>query len=165
MNLNEQILRKRTKIVRLWYGHLLESYPRQSRKFIALDTDRFANPIGFTLSDGVERVFDHLLGGRDIEEIEESLAQIVKLRAIQEGSHANALEFLLALKKIIREQCGVNSSAFTQVDELLAIEDRIDEVFLLAHELYVRSRESIAELKVNEMRNKTYMLRKMVGEI
>ena len=142
----------------------MESFPKQSRYLIANDADRFANPMGFTLNDGIKEILSALVGEKTLDEIEPALGQLIKLRAIQDNREGNQLSFLYALKKIVRTQCKAYSKGFTAVRELLELEDRIDLIILRAQEIYVLSREKILELQVNEIKNKTYSLRRLSGE-
>lgn len=154
----------RKKILREWYQEVLGSFPKQSHALIASNTDRFANPIGFTLNDAIAEIFSALVGDKSLDEIAPALERIIKLRAIQGGREAAQLGFLLSLKRIVRERCGAYSAEFTEVGALLEIEDRMDEILLRAYEIYVRSRELILELQVNEIKNKTHMMRRLSGE-
>ena len=169
MSLAETIRGNKTRILGRWFQVALETYPQQSRFLIGKDGDRFANPIGFTLNDALAEIFDVLMADKEQEALLPALERLVKLRAVQDKStreqeEGRPLAFLLDLKKIVRDVCGVGNGGFTAVSELLALEDRIDQVILRAHEIFYHSRAKLLELQVIEMRNKTYMLRKLAGE-
>lgn len=164
MSLGKKLIGDRKKILKEWYQEVLGSFPKQSHALISSNTDRFANPIGFTLNDAIAEIFSALVGDKSLDEIAPALERIIKLRAIQGGRESAQLGFLLALKRIVRERCGAYSSGFSEVGALLEIEDRMDEILLRAYEIYVRSRELILELQVNEIKNKTHMMRRLSGE-
>lgn len=166
---------QRAAILARWQREVLESFPRQSRKLIAAGQDRFANPLGFALREGVEEVFSFVAGEKPWDEIESALERLVKLRAVQETGGQGPLEFLFALKTILREACGVGTSGDgaggeprglspSDLEQWLVLEERIDRVIQAGVAAFVRAREKILELQVNEMRNKTYMLRRLAGE-
>jgi len=165
VSLSEQLWGDRTKVLKLWFQTVLESYPKQSRTLIAVESDRFANPIGSTLNDAIEDIFATVAGKKTVDDAEPAIAKMVKLKAVQEGSSEGQLAFLFALKPIIRKTCGANSSRFSQWQDLLEIEDRIDLVILRAMEIFIQSREKILELQVDEIKNKTYSLRKLSGDL
>lgn len=165
MDLNQQIMGKRKKILRLWYQEVLECFPKQSRVLIASNADRFSNPIGFTLGEGIEEIFSFLVGEKSLPEIDSALGRLIKLKAIQEVRDTNQLAFLFSLKRIVRENCGAYSKGFSEIRELLEIESRLDQIVQKAYEIYVQSREKILELQVNEIKNKTYMFRRLADEL
>jgi len=161
---------KKTKIMGRWFQVMLDAYPQQSRFLIGKDSDHFANPIGYTLNEALEEIFAVLAEEKPLADIQLALERLVKLRAVQDTSAQeqqgeNPLAFLLALKKIVREFCGAYQPGFTATGELLALEDRMDQVLLQALAIFSHSKEKLLELQVSEMRNKTFMLRRMAGEI
>ena len=163
MGLVQRIAEKKAEVVKQWHQTALKGFPKQSRLLLASNSDRFSNPIGFTLQDSIDAIFAFLFCEGSAEEMETSLGRLVKLKAVQDPGSNDALEFILPLKGIVREQAGVGSSKFQNHAELFAIEDQIDQILLKAHRIFVESRELISQLKVNEMRNKTHGLRK-IGE-
>ncbi len=165
LSLSQRIKGERKKIQRLWFQEVLEIYPKQSRSLIGGVADRFSNPIGFTLSEGIEEIFSVLVGEKSLAEIDPALERLIKLRALQEADQAGPLGFLFSLKKIVRKSCGAYSSQFTEFGELLELEDRIDGIIRKAHGIYVQAREKILQLQVNEMKNKTYMFRKLADKL
>lgn len=164
MSLLEKVKGDRSKILRRWLDALLDSFPKQSRLMISAESDRFSNPIGFTLHEAIDEVFRALVGEKTLEEIDLALGRLVKLKAIQEDHADGKLGALIELKRIIRESCGAYSARFSSITELLEIEDRVDEIILRAYQIYVQSREKILDLQINEIKNKTYMMRRMSGE-
>ena len=166
MTLGEQLIRDRKKIQRQWFQDVLEGFPKQSRYLIAGDEDRFTNPIGFTLNEGIEEVYAAVSGEKTVEEIDEGLSRLIKFKAVQKKDEQTGdLDFLVSLKRIIRKACGVEKAGFNDYQALMDIEDRIDRIILKAHNIFVASREKILELQVNEMKNKTYSLRRLSGEL
>lgn len=164
MSLTQRIKDRKKGILRSWFQEVLDSFPKQSQALIANNSDRFANPIGFTLNDAIAEIYAGVVGEKTLEDIRPALERITKLRAIQDKQNPGQLGFLYGLKKILRTQCGAFERGFDDVEGLLEIEDRIDEIILLALEIYVQSREKIYELQVNELQNKTYMMRRLQGD-
>lgn len=165
MELITRIQKKRETVLKQWFQTVLDAFPPQARMLIAKGTDRFSNPIGFTLSEGLEAVLDGLLDNSPPEAVEPALAQIIKLRAIQPDRKEDPLAFLYQLKPILREICGARKRGFDQLGDLLDLEDALDAIIRQGQDIYVQSREKILELQVNEMKNKTHMLRRLAGEV
>jgi len=174
MSLAKRMQERRAAILGRWQREVLESFPRQSRKLIAAGEDRFANPLGFALRDGVEEVFSFVAGEKPWDAIEPALERLVKLKAVQQTHGQGPLEFLFSLKTIVREACGVGTGggiageplerAPSDLEQWLVLEERFDRVIRAGAAAFVQAREKILELQVNEMRNKTYMLRRLAGE-
>ena len=52
---------KKPKILRRWFDLVVNTYPSDVSDFLRSEKDPFANPVGHTLSSGLERLLDHLL--------------------------------------------------------------------------------------------------------
>jgi hypothetical protein len=164
MNLVERMQEQRVAILRRWLQEVLECFPQPARAFIAGGEDRFSNPLGFTLSAGVEEIFSFVAGEKPLGEIAPALERLVKMRAIQQTRASEPLGFLFGLKRIVRDVCEVDTRADLGLEQWLALEERIDAVVRASLATYVRARETILELQVNEIRNQTYMLRRLAGD-
>jgi hypothetical protein len=77
------------------------------------------------------------------------------LRAVQDFTAGQAVSFPFLLKKIIREECKADCTRCP--DEFADLEARIDELTLLAFELYVKCRERLFEIKYNEAKRSMFM--------
>ncbi|MBI4964684.1 MAG: RsbRD N-terminal domain-containing protein [Desulfomonile tiedjei] len=146
----------KTAILKRWLDLILETYPPDSRKFFATQQNRFANPVGANLSEGLEGLFDSLVHGTDPESdsFSDFLDKIVRIRAVQEFSPAKAVGFAFFLKTAVRESLakGIHDPKLFQ--ELLEFESRIDGVALLAFNIYMQCRETIFEMRATEIRNR-----------
>ena len=61
MSLKDFLRKKRSRIVKQWCDIVLETYPEESQSFFKKQKDRFANPVGQTISEGIACVYDELL--------------------------------------------------------------------------------------------------------
>lgn len=154
----ENILREnRDTIVRKWFELIVQSYPPDARNHFMNQANRFANPVGSSLLDGVKALFEVLMTGADPEsdEVCAILDTMVRIRAVQDFSPAQAVEFMFLLKEIVRETVGGHVEEQWTLDELLTFEQRIDKITLLSFNIYMQCREKIYELRANELRNRT----------
>ncbi len=81
------LLNKRKKLVlRKWFDAVLETYPADGRKFLGDHKNRFSNPVGASIYEGVDEIYQRLLDGTDPDSADfaESLDRIVRIRAVQE---------------------------------------------------------------------------------
>lgn len=160
MELKRFLEEKRPLILERWFQRLLEEYPSEGREFISnIKKDRFDNPLGFTIFEGLEGLFDHLLHKKDLNG---SLDTFIKLRAIQEFKPSQAVGFIFALKNIIhKELCSQPDRGL--MEEFLVFSSEIDLLALRLFDVYMESRERLNEVKVNELRNMTAWILKKVN--
>lgn len=162
------LLEKKSALLERWFDIVLETYPPDSSSFLKNKKRQFANPVGYTISRGLEHLLDELLreGEMDAEKISSFLESIIRIRAIQELTPSQALAFVFRLKKLLKEEMG--SAGTARSEEIEALESRIDAIALISFDLYMKCREKIYELKANEVRNMTFRLlqkAKLVCEI
>lgn len=145
---------RKSALLAEWLAQTLASYPEPARHFLAQEKDRFRNPVGYTLREGLASLVEELLGGMDPDRLRNALEGIVRVRAVQDMPPREALAFLPALKAIARrfwEQSGPGAKLLATLDR------RVDEALLLAVELYVRCREQMAEIKLAEVRRRYFV--------
>lgn len=133
-------------IAELWLRRVLRSYPGQSEEFLASERDPFRNPAGSTLRQALGELLDELLLQMDREHVTEALDCIMQIRAVQDLPPGKALEFLFQLKDILHHHA-------TGGDREL-LDGRIDELALLAFDLYVKYRERTYQARSNEVRRR-----------
>jgi hypothetical protein len=154
MKLEDLLKQKAAPIRKRWLDLIIETYPADSQRFLREQKDRFANPVGTTLSRAVEALYHELLHGMDSEKLNASLDEIVRMRAIQDFSAARAMTFIFLLKKVLREELDqeIKESA-SACEELLALEARVDEMALRGFDLYMKCRERVYEIRAREAKN------------
>jgi len=153
MKLDDFLKQKKSKILGKWADLTLETYPADTKRFLKKQKDRFANPVGHTISNALEHLYDELLRDADPEKISSILDRIIRIRTVQDFSPSHAVSFLFLLKKIIREELKTGSTKNGMHDDLLTFESRIDDMALLAFDTYMKCREKLHEIRVNEAKN------------
>ena len=160
MKLETLLTQNRSTIVKRWLGQILDTYPADTHKFLKKQKNQFANPVGHTLSEEVDHLYTELLQGVDSERATPVLDGIIRIRAIQDFSPSRAVGFILLLKGVIRDKLETEIRKNRLSDELTIFESRIDDLVLLAFEVYMRCREKLYEIRANEMKNQVYGLLK-----
>jgi hypothetical protein len=160
MKLEDLLLQKKTSILERWFHVIVETYPPETAKFLKKQKDRFANPVGAAIFQGIDGIFDQLCQDIDLDEVSPFLDKIVRIRAIQDFSPSQTVAFIFLLKHVIREELESEIRENQLTQELFIIESRIDDLALLSFNIYMKCREQIYEMKFNEVRNKTYSLLK-----
>jgi hypothetical protein len=152
------LLNKRKKLVlQKWFDAVLKTYPADGRKFLGDQRNRFRNPVGASLYEGIDGLYQRLLDGTDLEsdEFAQLLDRIVRIRAVQEFSPSQALGFLFPLKNVIREVVQAEAPEKGIGEELVALERRIDQLVLLSFDKYMECRERLFEIRIREIKAST----------
>jgi len=159
MNLKQNLIEKKPAILKAWFNAVAETYPKDTAGFLKKQKAQFTNPVGYTISEGIEGLFDALLQGMIPENVSTFLDGIIRIRAIQDFDPSGALAFIFQLKKIIRQELG--DEVLKQqglAGELESFEAAIDDLALFSFDIYMKCREKIYELKANEARSMTFRL-------
>jgi len=152
LGVKDLLSQNRSAIVQRWFDRIAKTYPANSQKFIKEQKDRFANPVGSTIRQGIEGLYEELLRDMDTGKVREYLDPIVRIQAVQDFSPSEALSFIPSLKGIIREELKREMQERRVIEELSELETRIDQLTLLAFDHYMRCREKIYEIRMQEMR-------------
>ncbi len=144
---------RRGAILGKWLERTVATYPPQTSGFLRKEKDRFRNPVGHTLQEGLAALLDQITGEMDMVRVREALVQIVRVRAVQDFTPGQATGFVFLLREILDEELEEGASPVWQ--------RRIDEAALLAFELFVECREQIAEIKAREAQRSSYVWDRM----
>jgi hypothetical protein len=135
-------------IVKKWLERILQTYPETTTRFLSHEKDPFRNPVGHSLKEGLPILFDGLIRSRDMESMKPVLDGIVRIRAVQDLTASQSLAFIFLLKQIIRAESKAEVLRYSE--EFAALENRIEEMGLLAFDLFMKCREQVYEIKANE---------------
>lgn len=143
---------KEPVIVKRWLKHVLSAFPLNSVRFLENQQDRFANPLGHNFSEGLAGLFFYLRS-EDPGDVTLTLEQLMKVRAVQaENTPAESLSFIFAIKDIIRDECRKEwSPELDTVWPMFA--SRVDQLALLAFDLYMASRERLFQVRIKELQS------------
>lgn len=158
--LMEALAAKKSAIIRAWLARAFQTYPGNTSRFLGQENDPFRNPVGHTLREAFPVLLDAVLGGADTVGVTSALDGIVRIRAVQNFTAGQAVAFIFLLKRVIREELKGWMKGEPGEEDLAAIEGRIDEMALLAFDLFMKCRERIYEIKANEARRRIEILLK-----
>jgi hypothetical protein len=137
-------------IAEQWLARVLRTYPTQTTRFLAEEKDPFRNPVGTTFRQALGILLDELLLGMDHDKVAAALDSMMQIRAVQDFTPGRAVEFLFQLKSILQDQ---------QPGPILGMLDaRIDEMVLMAFDLYTQYRERTFTARMNETRRRVFVL-------
>ena len=158
MSLDGLLFDKRSSIIKKWRDLVISTYPIDTQRFFKREKDRFSNPVGQTIAEDLEILYDQLTKDNDIDQISRSLDNIVRIRAVQDFKPSAAVGFVLALKRLIRKEIGVDAGEDEIKDAMEALEERIETAALLAFDIYVGCKKKLYELRVIEATNQVSRL-------
>lgn len=156
MKLAERLAARKSAIVKEWFDLVVATYPPDTSRFLKAQKDPFANPVGNSTLRGLQTAFDGLLRDADADARQQALDAIVRIRAVQDFTPAQATGFVLELKPILRRVLRKELAQPEAWTELLEIERRVDILLLTAFDIYLRCRETLFQLKVDMEKNRIH---------
>lgn len=158
MSLDELLVQRRKIVLQTWLDLLLSTYPPETVRLLKKETDQFANPVGHTFSVALGEILDEFLHENSPEKLAPLLDRVIRIRAVQEFSPSQALAFIFSLKKIAAEVQTEAGEAPQARDDMSAFDAKVDELGLLAFDVYSRCRENLFEVRMKEVKDRTYRL-------
>ena len=156
MDLVKQLAQKKSAIIKAWFEKVVNTYPIDTAQFLKNQSDPFANPVGQNSLQSLNAIFDLALSGFERQTAQPLIDPIIRIRAIQDFTPTQAVRFMFDLKVIIRDMAAIDHDDGPSQKALHILYNRIDELGLLAFDIYMQCREKIYDLKANEMRARTY---------
>ena len=164
MNLAHHLSHKRAVLLEKWRDLLFASYAPETAGFLKGGKDRFSNPLAFRLSEGLKGLLEALLTGAGREEVAAHLDEVIRIRAVQDFAPSQALAFIFLLKDVIREELAKELQADARLAaEVLELESRIDGLALIAFDVFMKRREKLYEVRVDEVKSRVSGLLRKAG--
>jgi hypothetical protein len=154
MNLTNLLSAKKSLILDRWLDQILASYPPQTAQFLKREKDRFDNPVGSRIIQGITEIYQGLISGADQDRLLAGLDETMSIWAVQDFTPSQALAFVFLLKKVIRTELAQELKAPELAEECLELESRIDGLVLLGFEVYMQRREKLYQIRVDEIKNR-----------
>ncbi|MDH3392461.1 MAG: RsbRD N-terminal domain-containing protein [Desulfobulbaceae bacterium] len=139
-----------------WIDRVIATYPEGGGAAIKKQTDRFANPLGYNIRHALSSTYKHFCGTADLDQALVAIEDLVRVRAVQEFTPAEAVSFLFFLKEAVREEnSNKKENEALGFVEWLDFEQRIDAIALQVFDMYMDNRERIFKVRINEMKRGT----------
>jgi hypothetical protein len=156
MNLLEALKNKKEKILSTWVERTLDSYT--SSGFFKHSKDRFANPVGANIKEGLARLLNLIIKGADPREYAEPVDQVVRIRAVQDFTPAQAVAPILELKWVVKQVFSADKECRHLLTELDSFDCDVDRAALVAFDLYMESRDRLHRARIRELKSGSYIL-------
>jgi hypothetical protein len=163
--LGKIIEQEKAAILRKWFDLAIQAYDPDAVKFFANQKDPFANPVGNKTLNGLQGLLDQLLSELDPRAVNTYLDSIIRIRAVQAFTPSQATAFIFSLKKVVRETLGKKIHDGQIMKDLWVFESKIDQLCLMAFDIYMECREKIYQISANETRNRTFRAFERAGLI
>jgi len=151
--LRESLIERRSALCGRWLDAVLGEYGEVTAARWRKERDRFANPIGHALSDGLPELLDVVAVGREPgERALSALEGIVRIRSIQDLAPSRAVGFVYLLRRAIRDELAAELVNGNHAAELAEIDRQIEQLALVAFDTYVEIREQMYRLRQEELR-------------
>jgi hypothetical protein len=164
MKLNSLLSKKKAAILERWFQSIFETYPTESAQFLKNGKNPFSNPVGYTVNQDLEKLYDELLTGLDRDKISPLIEYFIKIRSVQDFSPSQAVAFIFQLKKAIREVLKAELGEPATAGQLFSFESRLDEVCLMVFDAYMQNREKLFEIRTKQIRAGTFKLLDRVNQ-
>jgi len=155
---------KRVEVAAAWGDLTLGTYPAASATLFLNEKDPFRNPVGATVRRSVTTLLDGLLGEASAEDVDRALDCVVRLRAVQDFTPAQAAGFVFLLKTALARTLG-NEPASASSAQAGAFGARIDALALSAFDIFTACRQRIFELRANEAKARVHSLLRRAGMV
>lgn len=146
----------RLLFVQEWLACTLRTYPDQTGRFLRVERDPFRNPVGSTFRAAFEQLADELFGGFDRARVAASIDAVVRVRAVQDFTPAEAVAFVPLARDAVRaalRRGGVHLDA-QGLDQL---DERIAELAGLASESLGACRDEIRAIAARAARRRVFV--------
>ena len=159
------IAHKKAAIVKNWFDLTAQTYATDTAEFLKSKTDPFANPVGVSMLSSLDGMLDQLIHDMDPHIINSYLDPIIRIRAVQNFTPSQATSFILSLKKALRVSLAKELRDSRYTGEFFEFESKIDQLSLMAFDIYMQCREKIYQIGANETRNRTFKAFQRAGLI
>jgi len=158
MSLTDYLRQNQKDILKDWFHAVVDSYPAETAAFLKKEKDPFANPVGSSILEGLQGVFAQVVEGAEQEKITPFLDRIIRVRAVQDFTPAQAVSFVFSFKEVVRTRLEGDGRLQELAGDLRTLEAAVDQVALMAFNIYMECREKLYELRVEEVKNRTARL-------
>lgn len=156
MELTEALADKKNEILSLWIARTLDSYV--SPGFFKSSKDPFANPVGSNISAGLTTLLELLLANAEQQSFANALDQVIRIRAVQDFTPAQALAPFLELKWVIKQVFSGDKKTQPLLQSLDGLDCEIDRIALSAFNIYSECREQLYRNRIRELKSGSAVL-------
>ncbi|MCL1915989.1 MAG: RsbRD N-terminal domain-containing protein [Desulfovibrionaceae bacterium] len=166
MSIKNLLTEYRERIIAEWLTEVERGYPLSSSGYLRATSHPFLNPAGLRHREAVEAMLDYLRNETAREDLTCALEELMRVRAVQDSTPEAGFALIYALKHILHRICGPELEEQAKnagLEEFLRLEKTLDGLMLLALDAYVRCRDKVAELRVEELKRRHSQIFRLAG--
>jgi len=154
------------KVADRWVEAVFATYPLETTGFLRTRNDPFTNPVAHMTRQAAGSLYDAMIGEEvDPAETKAAVDRFVKLRAVQKFSPGQSMAVFYLMKPILREEVFPEMLAQGLLSDYLEMESRLDTLVLLAFDIYMSARETLAESRIKEIRSQYAQLKRWAQQL
>ena len=162
MELSTLLENNRPAILKKWLAEIFDTYPADTSRFLNNRQDRFANPVGHTITVNAGYILEGLVKGSDTRSLTACLEDIIRIRAVQDFTPSEAVSFMARLKTVITGQLKTEINKYNLLADWAEFETRIDSLTQCAYELHAEMKKRIDSIRTEEIvRSERFAMRLM----
>lgn len=150
-SMREWLIEQKAILLPKWLEVSFDVYPAEAANFLR-KAGQFANPVGHSISEGLEMLYDGVAQGIGPENLQPAIDKIIRIRAVQDLPPDKAVAFIFELKKLLRQEFAKTEGGLGQ--ELAAIESAIDGIALATFAIYSACREQLYQIRIAEIKKR-----------
>ena len=143
--------KQRTALLKAWYDTTMQSYFPATDEAFRRNTG-FANPVGQAFQESMALILDGLVAGSETPDFAAPLDRIVRVLAVQGLPAGVSIRFLAVLRSLLEKNAELAAS---EKKQWLS---RLDDLAELSVEIWCECRETLSQLRINELRNRIQQL-------
>ncbi len=165
MTFETELAQRKDELSKKWAELILQTYPKETQKIWTRQKDRFQNPVGAAILEATRELVALILEWKDADRIAAELDRLIRIRSVQDFSPSQAISFVFLLKKLLRDEYFKPMDKAGRLAELLRFEAKVDNLAMMAFDIYSKDREQIYRLRVDEVKRLQSQLLKRAGMI
>lgn len=165
MTFESVLAERKAELSEKWATLVLQTYPKETQKVWGRQKDQFQNPVGAAIIKATRDLFDQILDWQEPEKLAEGLDTLIRIRSVQDFSPSQAISFVFLLKKLLRDEFFQSMKADGTLEDLLRFEAKVDNLAMMAFDVYSKSREKVFRLRVDEVKRLQSSLLRKAGMV
>jgi len=143
---------KQQSILSRWVPAALGDFCHNEPLTVHRGKDRFSDPLGYAIASNAEAILQWLINDEPDTDLGKPLEAICRIKAVQDYRPSESLHFIFDLKTIIRECLAGEIDVSQYAEELWEVDRRIDDMALMAFDLFGACRNQIYQLQAEEIK-------------
>lgn len=143
---------KQQSILSRWIPAALGNVNQNEQFKVHREQDRFSDPLGYAIASNTQAILQWLCSDDPDMNLSKPLEDICRIKAVQDSRPSESLRFIFNLKTVIRESLAEECDVSQYAEDLYRIDQRIDEMALLAFDLFSACRNQIYKLQAEEIK-------------